>query len=98
MRTEINKEIESVSQTADPLKTLANADTMKLLGVQRPLLQVGHRARVLQGVQRPQLQVDTGGPEATAAGRHRARVLQVEQRATGGAKSLSRSPKGGADS
>ena len=59
MRTEINKEIESVSQTADPLKTLANADTMKLLGVQRPLLQVGHRARVLQGVQRPQLQVDT---------------------------------------
>ncbi|CAL8337333.1 unnamed protein product [Arctogadus glacialis] len=39
VRTEINKEIESVSQTADPLKTLANADTMKLLGVQRPLLQ-----------------------------------------------------------
>ncbi|XP_059895112.1 exocyst complex component 4 [Gadus macrocephalus] len=39
VRTEINKEIESVSQAADPLKTLANADTMKLLGVQRPLLQ-----------------------------------------------------------
>ncbi|CAL8330643.1 unnamed protein product [Boreogadus saida] len=69
VRTEINKEIESVSQTADPLKTLANADTMKLLGVQRPLLQVGHRARVLQGVQRPLLQVG-----------HRARVLQGVQR------------------
>lgn len=40
MRTEINKEIESVSKTADPLKILASADTMKVLGVQRPLLQV----------------------------------------------------------
>ncbi|XP_028304846.1 exocyst complex component 4 isoform X1 [Gouania willdenowi] len=39
VRTEINKEIESVSKTADPLKILASADTMKLLGVQRPLLQ-----------------------------------------------------------
>uniref|UniRef100_A0AAQ5YPG8 Exocyst complex component Sec8 n=1 Tax=Amphiprion ocellaris TaxID=80972 RepID=A0AAQ5YPG8_AMPOC len=39
VRTEINKEIEAVSKTADPLKILASADTMKLLGVQRPLLQ-----------------------------------------------------------
>ncbi|KAL0963046.1 hypothetical protein UPYG_G00348990 [Umbra pygmaea] len=37
--TEINKEIEAVSKTADPLKALATADTMKVLGVQRPLLQ-----------------------------------------------------------
>ncbi|EGV98804.1 Exocyst complex component 4 [Cricetulus griseus] len=37
--TEINKEIEGVTKTADPLKILANADTMKVLGVQRPLLQ-----------------------------------------------------------
>jgi len=29
-----------VSKAADPLKILANADTMKVLGVQRPLLQV----------------------------------------------------------
>ncbi|KAM6201925.1 exocyst complex component 4 [Rhynchocyon petersi] len=36
---EINKEIEGVTKTSDPLKTLANADTMKTLGVQRPLLQ-----------------------------------------------------------
>ncbi|KAL6087964.1 hypothetical protein STEG23_022598, partial [Scotinomys teguina] len=36
---EINKEIEGVTKTADPLKVLANADTMKILGVQRPLLQ-----------------------------------------------------------
>ncbi|XP_075810104.1 exocyst complex component 4 isoform X1 [Microtus pennsylvanicus] len=36
---EINKEIEGVTKTADPLKILANADTMKVLGVQRPLLQ-----------------------------------------------------------
>uniref|UniRef100_A0A8C8DX96 Exocyst complex component Sec8 n=1 Tax=Oryzias sinensis TaxID=183150 RepID=A0A8C8DX96_9TELE len=40
VRTEINKEIEAVSKIADPLKILASADTMKLLGVQRPLLQV----------------------------------------------------------
>lgn len=40
MRTEINKEIEAVSKAADPLKILASADTMKVLGVQRPLLQV----------------------------------------------------------
>lgn len=40
MRTEINKEIEAVSKAADPLKLLASADTMKVLGVQRPLLQV----------------------------------------------------------
>uniref|UniRef100_H2MHU3 Exocyst complex component Sec8 n=1 Tax=Oryzias latipes TaxID=8090 RepID=H2MHU3_ORYLA len=39
VRTEINKEIEAVSKIADPLKILASADTMKLLGVQRPLLQ-----------------------------------------------------------
>ncbi|KAI4803220.1 hypothetical protein KUCAC02_006776, partial [Chaenocephalus aceratus] len=38
VRTEINKEIESVSKAADPLKILAS-DTMKVLGVQRPLLQ-----------------------------------------------------------
>ncbi|XP_062054765.1 exocyst complex component 4 isoform X1 [Lepus europaeus] len=36
---EINKEIEGVTKTSDPLKILANADTMKALGVQRPLLQ-----------------------------------------------------------
>ncbi|XP_033931182.1 exocyst complex component 4 [Pseudochaenichthys georgianus] len=41
VRTEINKEIESVSKAADPLKILASADTMKVLGVQRPLLQRG---------------------------------------------------------
>uniref|UniRef100_A0A668AXL4 Exocyst complex component Sec8 n=1 Tax=Myripristis murdjan TaxID=586833 RepID=A0A668AXL4_9TELE len=39
VRTEINKEIEAVSKTSDPLKILASADTMKVLGVQRPLLQ-----------------------------------------------------------
>uniref|UniRef100_A0A672ZWN4 Exocyst complex component Sec8 n=1 Tax=Sphaeramia orbicularis TaxID=375764 RepID=A0A672ZWN4_9TELE len=39
VRTEINKEIEAVSKAADPLKILASADTMKVLGVQRPLLQ-----------------------------------------------------------
>uniref|UniRef100_A0A665VZU8 Exocyst complex component Sec8 n=1 Tax=Echeneis naucrates TaxID=173247 RepID=A0A665VZU8_ECHNA len=39
VRTEINKEIEAVSKAADPLKILASADTMKTLGVQRPLLQ-----------------------------------------------------------
>uniref|UniRef100_A0A3Q0T053 Exocyst complex component Sec8 n=1 Tax=Amphilophus citrinellus TaxID=61819 RepID=A0A3Q0T053_AMPCI len=39
VRTEINKEIEAVSKAADPLKILAGADTMKVLGVQRPLLQ-----------------------------------------------------------
>ncbi|CAB1413696.1 unnamed protein product [Pleuronectes platessa] len=39
VRTEINKDIETVSKTADPLKILASADTMKVLGVQRPLLQ-----------------------------------------------------------
>lgn len=38
---EINKEIEGVTKASDPLKILANADTMKILGVQRPLLQVG---------------------------------------------------------
>uniref|UniRef100_A0A8C3BCP7 Exocyst complex component Sec8 n=1 Tax=Cairina moschata TaxID=8855 RepID=A0A8C3BCP7_CAIMO len=36
---EINKEIEGVTKASDPLKILANADTMKILGVQRPLLQ-----------------------------------------------------------
>ncbi|KAM6095092.1 exocyst complex component 4 isoform 1-T1 [Chlamydotis macqueenii] len=36
---EINKEIEGVTKATDPLKILANADTMKILGVQRPLLQ-----------------------------------------------------------
>lgn len=40
VRTEINKEIEAVSKASDPLKLLASADTMKVLGVQRPLLQV----------------------------------------------------------
>ena len=40
---EINKEIEGVTKTSDPLKILANADTMKVLGVQRPLLQVVRR-------------------------------------------------------
>ncbi|KAG7513822.1 exocyst complex component 4 [Solea senegalensis] len=39
VRTEINKDIETVSKTADPLKILASADTMKVLGVQRPVLQ-----------------------------------------------------------
>uniref|UniRef100_A0A8C7L616 Exocyst complex component Sec8 n=1 Tax=Oncorhynchus kisutch TaxID=8019 RepID=A0A8C7L616_ONCKI len=39
VRTEINKEIRAVSKTADPLKVLASADTMKVLAVQRPLLQ-----------------------------------------------------------
>uniref|UniRef100_A0A3Q3VMB6 Exocyst complex component Sec8 n=1 Tax=Mola mola TaxID=94237 RepID=A0A3Q3VMB6_MOLML len=39
VRTEINKEIVAVSKAADPLKILASADTMKVLGVQRPLLQ-----------------------------------------------------------
>ncbi|KAG8440070.1 hypothetical protein GDO86_006023 [Hymenochirus boettgeri] len=37
--SEINKEIESVTKVSDPLKILASADTMKILGVQRPLLQ-----------------------------------------------------------
>ncbi|XP_056429153.1 LOW QUALITY PROTEIN: exocyst complex component 4 [Hyla sarda] len=36
---EINKEIEGVTKVSDPLKLLASADTMKILGVQRPLLQ-----------------------------------------------------------
>ncbi|KAG9489846.1 hypothetical protein GDO78_005655 [Eleutherodactylus coqui] len=36
---EINKEIEGVTKVSDPLKLLAGADTMKILGVQRPLLQ-----------------------------------------------------------
>ncbi|XP_030313402.1 exocyst complex component 4 isoform X1 [Calypte anna] len=36
---EINKEIEGVTKASDPLKILSNADTMKILGVQRPLLQ-----------------------------------------------------------
>uniref|UniRef100_A0A8C6UNS9 Exocyst complex component Sec8 n=1 Tax=Neogobius melanostomus TaxID=47308 RepID=A0A8C6UNS9_9GOBI len=40
VRTEINKEIVAVSKVADPLKILASADTMKVLGVQRPLLQL----------------------------------------------------------
>uniref|UniRef100_A0AAR2KRF6 Exocyst complex component Sec8 n=1 Tax=Pygocentrus nattereri TaxID=42514 RepID=A0AAR2KRF6_PYGNA len=40
VRTETNKEIEAVTKVADPLKILASADTMKNLGVQRPLLQV----------------------------------------------------------
>ncbi|KAF6085788.1 exocyst complex component 4 [Phyllostomus discolor] len=44
---EINKEIEGVTKTSDPLKILANADTMKVLGVQRPLLQI-LRAGALQ--------------------------------------------------
>lgn len=47
VRTEINKEIEAVSKAADPLKILASADTMKAVGVQRPLLQV----RNLQNMQ-----------------------------------------------
>lgn len=42
MRNEINKDIEAVSKVADPLKILASADTMKVLGVQRPLLQVSN--------------------------------------------------------
>lgn len=41
VRTETNKEIEAVTKVSDPLKILASADTMKNLGVQRPLLQVG---------------------------------------------------------
>uniref|UniRef100_A0A4W3IQQ7 Exocyst complex component Sec8 n=1 Tax=Callorhinchus milii TaxID=7868 RepID=A0A4W3IQQ7_CALMI len=36
---EVNKEIEAATKVADPLKVLASADTMKVLGVQRPLLQ-----------------------------------------------------------
>lgn len=40
VRTETNKDIETVTKVADPLKILASADTMKNLGVQRPLLQV----------------------------------------------------------
>ncbi|XP_066489566.1 exocyst complex component 4 isoform X2 [Tiliqua scincoides] len=36
---EINKEIEGATKITDPLKILASADTMKMLGVQRPLLQ-----------------------------------------------------------
>lgn len=47
MRTEINKEIEAVSKTADPLKILASADTMKVLGVQRPVLQVRHLQKLV---------------------------------------------------
>uniref|UniRef100_A0A672LLX9 Exocyst complex component Sec8 n=1 Tax=Sinocyclocheilus grahami TaxID=75366 RepID=A0A672LLX9_SINGR len=39
VRTETNKEIEAVAKVSDPLKILASADTMKNLGVQRPLLQ-----------------------------------------------------------
>ncbi|XP_041110627.1 exocyst complex component 4 isoform X2 [Polyodon spathula] len=39
VRIEINKEIEAVTKVTDPLKILASADTMKVLGVQRPLLQ-----------------------------------------------------------
>ncbi|KAI7791648.1 exocyst complex component 4 [Triplophysa rosa] len=39
VRTETSKEIETVTKVSDPLKILANADTMKNLGVQRPLLQ-----------------------------------------------------------
>ncbi|XP_060759423.1 exocyst complex component 4 isoform X2 [Neoarius graeffei] len=39
VRTETNKEIETVTKVADPLKILASADTMKNLGIQRPLLQ-----------------------------------------------------------
>ncbi|XP_030632590.1 exocyst complex component 4 [Chanos chanos] len=39
VRTEINKDIEGVTKVSDPLKILASADTMKNLGVQRPLLQ-----------------------------------------------------------
>lgn len=40
VRTEINKEIEAVTKVSDPLKILASPDTMKVLSVQRPLLQV----------------------------------------------------------
>ncbi|XP_038667740.1 exocyst complex component 4 isoform X2 [Scyliorhinus canicula] len=36
---DVNKEIEAATKVADPLKVLASADTMKVLGVQRPLLQ-----------------------------------------------------------
>lgn len=43
VRTEINKEIEAVSKVADPLKILASADAMKVLGVQRPVLQVRYQ-------------------------------------------------------
>ncbi|XP_067247126.1 exocyst complex component 4 [Chanodichthys erythropterus] len=39
VRTETNKEIEAVTKVSDPLKILASADTMKNLGVQRPVLQ-----------------------------------------------------------
>ncbi|XP_039617296.1 exocyst complex component 4 isoform X2 [Polypterus senegalus] len=39
VRVEINKEIEAVTKVSDPLKILASPDTMKVLGVQRPLLQ-----------------------------------------------------------
>uniref|UniRef100_A0AAY4BT98 Exocyst complex component Sec8 n=1 Tax=Denticeps clupeoides TaxID=299321 RepID=A0AAY4BT98_9TELE len=39
VRAETNKEIEAVTKVSDPLKILASADTMKVLGVQRPLLQ-----------------------------------------------------------
>ncbi|XP_041113724.1 exocyst complex component 4-like isoform X4 [Polyodon spathula] len=39
VRIEINKEIEAVTKVTNPLKILASADTMKVLGVQRPLLQ-----------------------------------------------------------
>ncbi|KAK1166948.1 exocyst complex component 4-like isoform X1 [Acipenser oxyrinchus oxyrinchus] len=39
VRIEINKEIEAVTKVSNPLKILASADTMKVLGVQRPLLQ-----------------------------------------------------------
>ncbi|XP_033889407.3 exocyst complex component 4-like isoform X2 [Acipenser ruthenus] len=39
VRIEINKEIEAVTKVSDPLKVLASADTMTVLGVQRPLLQ-----------------------------------------------------------
>lgn len=46
VRTEVNKEIEAVTKVSDPLKILASADTMKVLGVQRPLLQVERTAPV----------------------------------------------------
>ncbi|XP_068132126.1 exocyst complex component 4 isoform X2 [Hyperolius riggenbachi] len=36
---EINKDIEGVTKVSDPLKILASPDTMKVLSVQRPLLQ-----------------------------------------------------------
>lgn len=50
VRTEINKEIEAVSKAADPLKILASADTMKLVGVQRPLLQVRTTRKNIQSI------------------------------------------------